>query len=287
MVEQLHGTMEKNLQETAEARRKYYIGHEIYGKTLGIIGLGTIGQRLADTCYHMGMKIIGYNRSFKNLSHVQQVETIEEVMTLSDFVVLLLPLTPKTNQLITRKYLKLMKQSAFLLNFGRGELVDNQALIKSLDNNEFAGYISDFPKDELQHNKKITLLPHLGGNTIESLTHSANITLQNLLAFLENGTVRSSINFPTVDLPFNSPHRLTFFFKTNKNLIVKISSLLNKQGLPILEMMNNNYDGYGYLIVNTDFSDLSVRQITSLIDIFSSMEGMIRVRKLDNHNGLL
>lgn len=284
MVDQLHVGNEESLQEAAESQRKDYIGQELYGKTLGILGLGTIGQRLADACYHMGMQIIGYNRSFKNLRHVQQLETIEEVMALSDFVVLLLPLTPQTEHLITDEQFKMMKKSAFLLNFGRGELVDNPAVVDALDHDEFAGYVSDFPKAELQHHAKITLLPHLGGNTTEALTHSANLILQNLLDFLENGTVRSSVNFPRVDLPFISPHRLTFFFKTQENVMAKISSLLNKRALPVMEMMNNNQNGFGYTIVNTDFSDFSDEQVTNLVAEFASMKGMLRVRKLDHSN---
>lgn len=282
MVDQLHSENEENLQNSAESQRKNYVGQELYGKTLGILGIGTIGQRLADACYHMGMQIIGYNRSFKNLRHVQQLETIEEVMSLSNFVVLLLPLTPQTEHLITAEHFKLMKNSAFLLNFGRGELVDNPAVVDALDHDEFAGYVSDFPDVELQHHSKITLLPHLGGNTTEALTHSANLILQNLLDFLENGTVRSSVNFPLVDLPFISPHRLTFFFKTHEDVMNKISSLLNKRAIPVMEMINNNQNGVGYTIVNTDFSSFSDDQITNLIEEFSSMKGMLRVRKLDN-----
>lgn len=284
LVDQLMPSPGKTLQETAEANRQHYIGQELYGKTLGILGLGSIGQRLADACYHMGMQIVGYNRSFKNLRHVQQLETVQEVLTLADFVVLLLPLTPATQQLLSAEQFKMMKSSAFLLNFGRGELVDNQSVVAALDHHEFAGYISDFPQPELQHHPQITLLPHLGGNTMEALTNSSNLVLQNLLDFLESGTVRSSVNFPRVDLPFISPHRLTFFFKDRQEVMVKISNLLNQARLPIKEMMNNNQNGYGYTIVNTDFTDFPTDQLTKLLAEFETIEGMLRVRKLENTN---
>lgn len=183
MMKQLKVAPGEDLQEAAEAKRGDFIGEELYGRTLGILGLGTIGQRLADACYHMGMQIVGYNRSFKNLRHVQQLETIDEVLEQADFVVVLLPLTDATRHLLTTKHFELMKDTAYLLNFGRGEIVDNQAVVSALNHNELAGYVCDFPKTELQDHPKITLLPHLGGNTIEALTHSANLILQNLLDF--------------------------------------------------------------------------------------------------------
>lgn len=284
MVDRQKSAAGETLQEAAEKRRKDYIGQELYGKTLGILGLGTIGQRLADACYHLGMQIIGYNRSFKNLRHVQQLETIEEVLTSADFIVLLLPLTPETRGLLTAKHFKMMKKSAFLLNFGRGELVDDQAVVAALKQDVFAGYVSDFPTNALQGQPKVTLLPHLGGNTTEALTHSANLILQNLLDFLENGTVRSSVNFPRVDLPFTSPHRLTFFFKVQDNAMAEISSLLNEQQLPVMEMMNNNQNGYGYTIVNTDLTNCSDTQLAELMTKFRAIKGMLRVRKLKNAN---
>lgn len=284
MVDRQRSAAGETLQEAAEKRRKDYIGQELYGKTLGILGLGTIGQRLADACYHLGMQIIGYNRSFKNLRHVQQLETIEEVLTSADFIVLLLPLTPETRGLLTAKHFKMMKKSAFLLNFGRGELVDDRAVVAALKQDVFAGYVSDFPTNTLQGQPKVTLLPHLGGNTTEALTHSANLILQNLLDFLENGTVRSSVNFPRVDLPFTSPDRLTFFFKLQDNAMAEISSLLNEQQLTVMEMMNNNQNGYGYTIVNTDLTDCSDARLAELMTKFRAIKGMLRVRKLKNAN---
>ncbi len=282
MMQQLKVAPGEDLQAAAEAKRGDFIGEELYGRTLGILGLGTIGQRLADACYHMGMQIIGYNRSFKNLRHVQQLDTIDEVLEQADFVVILLPLTDQTNQLLSTKQFEMMKDSAYLLNFGRGEIVDNQAVVSALNHNEFAGYVCDFPKTELQDHPKITLLPHLGGNTIEALTHSANLILQNLLDFLEYGTVRSSVNYPRVDLPFMSNQRLTFFFHARDTFWVDVAGIMSRYDLPVQEMMGNTMDGYGYTIVNTDLAEITTRQTTSLLNDLNQIEGMIRVRLLNN-----
>lgn len=282
MMKQLKAAPGEDLQALAETKRGDFIGEELYGRTLGILGLGTIGQRLADACYHMGMQIIGYNRSFKNLRHVQQLDTIDEVLEQADFVVILLPLTEQTNQLLTTKHFEMMKDSAYLLNFGRGEIVDNQAVVSALNHNEFAGYVCDFPKAELQDHPKITLLPHLGGNTIEALTHSANLILQNLLDFLEYGTVRSSVNFPRVDLPFMSNQRLTFFFHARDNFWVDVAGIMSHYDLPVQEMMGNTMNGYGYTIVNTDLATIDKKQTQALLNELHDIEGMIRVRLLNN-----
>lgn len=282
MMQQLKVAPGEDLQAAAEAKRGDFIGEELYGRTLGILGLGTIGQRLADACYHMGMQIIGYNRSFKNLRHVQQLDTIDEVLEQADFVVILLPLTDQTNQLLSTKQFELMKDNAYLLNFGRGEIVDNRAVVSALNHNEFAGYVCDFPKTELQDHPKITLLPHLGGNTIEALTHSANLILQNLLDFLDYGTVRSSVNFPRVDLPFMSNQRLTFFFHARDTFWVDVAGIMSRYDLPVQEMMGNTMDGYGYTIVNTDLGEMTNQQSESLINDLNGVEGMIRVRLLNN-----
>lgn len=282
MMQQLKVAPGEDLQAAAEAKRGDFIGEELYGRTLGILGLGAIGQRLADACYHMGMQIIGYNRSFKNLRHVQQLDTIDEVLEQADFVVILLPLTDQTNQLLSTKQFEMMKDSAYLLNFGRGEIVDNQAVVSALNHNEFAGYVCDFPKTELQDHPKITLLPHLGGNTIEALTHSANLILQNLLDFLEYGTVRSSVNFPRVDLPFMSNQRLTFFFHARDTFWVDVAGIMSRYDLPVQEMMGNTMDGYGYTIVNTDLAEITQQQTQTLLNELNQIDGMIRVRLLNN-----
>lgn len=282
MMQQLKVAPGEDLQAAAEAKRGDFIGEELYGRTLGILGLGTIGQRLADACYHMGMQIIGYNRSFKNLRHVQQLDTIDEVLEQADFVVILLPLNDQTNQLLSTKQFEMMKDSAYLLNFGRGEIVDNQAVVSALNHNEFAGYVCDFPKTELQDHPKITLLPHLGGNTIEALTHSANLILQNLLDFLEYGTVRSSVNFPRVDLPFMSNQRLTFFFHARDTFWVDVAGIMSRYDFPVQEMMGNTMDGYGYTIVNTDLAEITQQQTQTLLNELNQIDGMIRVRLLNN-----
>ncbi|WP_235720549.1 NAD(P)-dependent oxidoreductase [Liquorilactobacillus vini] len=208
---------------------------------------------------------------------------IEEILALADFVVILLPLTDQTRHFLTNRHFKLMKKTAFLLNFGRNQIVDNQALLTALANNEFAGYITDFPKTELQNQPKITLLPHLGGNTAEALTSSTNLALQSLLNFLASGTIQQAVNFPAVDLPFDSPQRITLYFANHQTLWNAITQTLSSYGLPINEMAGNTTkEGYSYSLINTDLSACNLQQILQLPTDLAKIPGMIRVRLLDS-----
>ncbi|GAA3613401.1 NAD(P)-dependent oxidoreductase [Secundilactobacillus similis] len=273
-----------NLQDAAEATRKDYIGEELYGKTVGILGLGAIGQRLANTCYHIGMQVVGYNRSFKNLQHVQQLETVDEVLEQSDFVIILLPLTDETKGMLSTDQFRLMKDTAILMNFGRGEIVDNQAVINALEEGQFSRYITDFPHNDFKDNPNVVMMPHLGGNTVEALSHSANLTLQNTLDFLESGTIRSSVNFPPADLPFTSPHRVTFFFKARQDFWADVAHILNKHEIPVRELMSNFRDDYGYTIVNIDLTEIhkEIGELKEIHDQLMHLDGMIRIRLLKN-----
>lgn len=273
-----------NLQDAAEATRKDYLGEELYGKTVGILGLGAIGQRLANTCYHLGMQVIGYNRSFKNLQHIQQLETVDEVLEQADFVIILLPLNDDTKGLLSTDQFRLMKDTAILMNFGRGEIVDNQAVIAALAEGQFSRYITDFPHNDFKDNPHVVMMPHLGGNTVEALSHSANLILQNTLDFLESGTIRSSVNFPSADLPFTSPHRLTFFFKTRQDFWSDVAHILNHHEIPVRELMSNFRDDYGYTIVNIDLTEVhkEVGELKQIRDELMALDGMIRIRLLKN-----
>ncbi len=278
-----------DLQAAAEGIRKSFVGQELYGKTVGILGLGAIGQRLANACYHLGMQVLGYNRSFKNLQHVLQLENVNDVLEQADFVVLLLPLNADTTHMMSTAQFRLMKDSAFLLNFGRAALVDDEAVKEALHQRQFAHYITDFPQNDLKDEPQITMLPHLGGNTEEALSNSANLTLQNTLDFLEAGTIRSSVNFPPVDLPFTSPYRFTLFFKARNNFWSDVSDVLYHFELPMKEMMGNTRDEYGYTVVNTTISKFNQapEQVETILTALHAIPGMIRVRLLANPSDLV
>lgn len=277
-----------DLQTQAEATRYQFIGNELYGKTIGILGLGAIGQRLADSCYHLGMQVVAYNRSPKSLPSVQQLDTIDQVLAIADFVVLLLPLTETTRGIMDMNRFNLMRKNAVLLNFGRGELVDNQAVINALTQGQFRQYITDFPAEELQNQEHVLMLPHLGGNTVEALSKSANLTLQNTRDFLETGIIRSSVNFPRADLPFNSPNRITIFYNLRTSFWNDVTAVLSRYQVPILEMISNTFGDYGYMLINVNLQagTRATEQSEQLSQELKQITGSLRVRILNNPSEL-
>ncbi len=152
----------------SEAIREKLIGHELQGKTVGILGLGAIGKQVGRICYELGMDVLGYARSPHDLSFLTQV-ALTELLKQSDFIVILLPLTAETNHLLNDKAFNLMKSGTCLLNFGRDQIVDNQALLAAIDQGKIAQYITDFPQEEFIGHDKIIMLPHIDGNTYEAI----------------------------------------------------------------------------------------------------------------------
>ncbi|WP_252904703.1 hypothetical protein [Secundilactobacillus silagei] len=164
--------------------------------------------------------------------------------------------------------------------------MDDQAVIEALNQGQFKQYITDFPAEALQDQGHVVMLPHLGGNTVEALSKSANLTVKNMRDFLETGVIRASVNFPTADLSFSSPNRLTVFFKSRASLWNDVSSILNRYHVPILEMISNTKGDYGYMLVNINLvaNNVTTDQKNQLINELKAVTGTLRVRILDNLN---
>lgn len=197
--------------EASEPLHEELIGQELQGKNIGLLGLGAIGKQVGRMRYELGMDVLGYARSEHDLAFATQV-SLEELLRQSDFVVIHLPLTEETKELLDDKTLSLMKKGARLLKFGRSQLVENEALLKALDEERLAQYITDFPQEAFIGHSKIVMLPYIGGNTHEAIKDGEQLASQHLRNFLLFGTVRDSVNFPNARLLFQSPYRLTLFY---------------------------------------------------------------------------
>ncbi|WP_208560755.1 NAD(P)-dependent oxidoreductase [Marinilactibacillus kalidii] len=248
MVQTLSGA---DLLKQAEDKRDAFVGRELQGKVIGIVGLGSIGSQVARSCYDLGMEVLGYARSDKDLDYVEQLE-LEELLRQSDFVVLTLPLTEETKGILSKEQLALMKQGAYLLNFGRGPLVDNEAIVGALATDQIAGYITDFPEEALLGNDKITLLPHIGGNTQEALEGGERLARKALSDFLLYGTVRDSVNFPGARQLFHSPYRVTVFYEETMDTLAEIIQLFNQYNLRMGDMTSNRKNGYVYVLIDLE-----------------------------------
>lgn len=253
-VSQVKTLQGPNMLEEAEATRETLVGQELQGKTIGILGLGAIGKQVGRICYELGMDVLGYARKDHDLSFVTQVG-LEELLRQSDFVVVLLPLTDETRYLLTDKTLGLMKAGASLLNFGRDQIVDNQALLRAIDKGDLAQYITDFPQEAFIDHAQIVMLPHIGGNTHEAIKDGEQMASRHLRNFLLYGTVRDSVNFPNARLLFQSPYRLTLFYQDKKRIWAKIVAILASYELEIGDMSSNRKEGNVYTIIDLEIDN--------------------------------
>jgi len=256
-VEQLEAPQE-TFAETVEAAKKQFRGVEIAGKTLGVIGLGAIGVRVANAAVALGMRVVGFDpaisvrAAWQLNSHVVQALSLEELLQQADFVSVHVPLLSATRHLINSERLALMKPQASLLNFARGEIVDTQAVRMALQQERLAAYVHDFPSPDLQGVRGCISLPHLGASTQESEENCAVMAVEEIRTFLEQGTVRNSVNLPDVELgPVPAGmQRLAIVNDNDAGMIAAITQVLGAANLNIEDMVNKSRDELAYTLID-------------------------------------
>ena len=255
----------KNDEEIAkeiEGIKKQYVGEEVKGKTLGIIGLGAIGSMVAEQSMALGMNVVAFDpgltvdNALRLPSSLKRCNKIEEVLGESDYLSLHLPLNQNTKNLIDAEKLKLMKEGAVLINFSRGGIVNEQDILGFLEKNHLYKYVTDFPTKNLlkRINKKkdVMIFPHLGASTMESEINCAVMACSQLSNFLKNGKIENSVNFPNINSEKYGKHRL---FMTNNNepgIISKIAECLASNKINILEFVNKSRGNLACNIIDTN-----------------------------------
>ena len=272
----------EELEPFLEENKKKFKGRELSGSTLGVIGLGAIGSKVARMGVALDMKVVGYDpalsveAAWKLPSEVEPVGSIEELFSRSDFITLHIPAIEKTKGLVNLKLLQNAK-NASLLNFARHEVVHNQSILEALDKGYLTNFITDFPTPELikRANKQgdVILLPHIGASTSQAEESCAVMAVQQLADFLQNGNINNSVNFPNVYLPRSTKSRIAI---TNKNvpaMIGQIATTLGELELNIADMTNVSRGGLAYNLIDIENS---VNKIA--LDKLSSIENIINVR---------
>jgi len=270
-----------DLEHQVEAGKKKFVGTELPGRTLGVIGLGAIGVQIANSARALGMEVIGYDpkitvRSALQLSSdVQHTASVDEVLTRSDFVTFHVPLNDNTRHMINADRLARMKTGAVLLNFARAEIVDEEAVCRALDSGQIHTYVCDFPTPRVMAHPKVVALPHLGASTREAEENCAVIVAGQLREYLEQGNVRNSVNLPEVFLPRAGDSRLTVINRNLPDMVGQISHILGKSGLNIVHMVNESRGTVAYTIMDVegDITEDAAREITAI-------NGVLRVRVL-------
>jgi len=264
-----------------EAGKKQFVGFEIPGRTLGVIGLGAIGVEIANVALSLGMKVVGFDpqitvrRAWQLSSGVQQLDTLDRLFKESDFVTVHVPLIDATRAMINADRIALMRDGGVLINFARGGIVDDEAALAALDSGKLHAYVSDFPTPALIAHPKVTALPHLGASTAEAEENCAVMVAENVKDYLENGNVRFSVNFPEATMPRNGAYRITIANANVPNMVGQISTGLAAAGLNIEDLLNKSFGGLAYTIVDLD-GPVPDETIASLRQI----EGILALRNL-------
>jgi D-3-phosphoglycerate dehydrogenase len=269
------------LNKAVEAGKKQFVGFELPGKTLGVIGLGAIGVEVANVALSLGMKVVGFDpaitvkRAWQLSSGVQQVDTLDRLFKESDFVTVHVPLIDATRGMINAERLALMRDGSVVINFARGGITDDAAVLQALDNDKLHAYISDFPTPQLIAHRKVIALPHLGASTGEAEENCAIMVAKNVRDYLENGNVRFSVNFPETFIPRLGSYRITVANANVPNMVGQISTCLANANLNIEDLLNKSFGELAYTIVDLDgpVSDETIAEIRNI-------KGVLALRNL-------
>ena len=261
-----------------EKGKSNFAGPEIMGKTLGVIGLGAIGVKVANAAHSLGMDVIGYDpflsvdAAWNVTRAAHKAASVDEVLAQSDYITVHVPANADTKGMFNDEAFAKMKKGARLLNFSRGELVDDDAVEKALANGTLAAYVTDFADAQLLANENVIVLPHLGASTPESEDNCAVMAAQELKDYIENGNIKNSVNFPACDMGKVEGTRITVIHKNVPTMLNKISSVFAKDNVNIENMTNKSRGEYAYTMV-----DVAGECSESVVDDIKAISDVIRV----------
>jgi D-3-phosphoglycerate dehydrogenase len=242
-----------------ERAKRQFVGFELPGRTLGVVGLGAIGVEVANSALALGMKVLGYDpqitvqRAWQLSASVEQALSLEDLFARADAITVHVPLNDATTGLVSAKRLALMKPGGTLLNFARAGIVDDAAVIVALDAGRLRGYVCDFPNNALKGHPKVVTLPHLGASTGEAEENCAIMAAEQLRDFLENGNVRNSVNYPEAVLPrLPNTTRLGVANRNVPNMVGQISTALAMHRINIADLLNKSRGEYAYTLIDAD-----------------------------------
>jgi D-3-phosphoglycerate dehydrogenase / 2-oxoglutarate reductase len=242
-----------------ERGKKQFVGFELPGRTLGVVGLGAIGVEVANSALALGMKVLGYDpqitvqRAWQLSASVEQALSLEDLFARAEAITVHVPLNEATAGLVNARRLALMKPGGTLLNFARAGIVDDAAVIAALDAGRLRGYVCDFPNNALKDHPKVITLPHLGASTGEAEENCAIMAADQLREFLENGNVRNSVNYPEAVLPrLPGTTRFSIANRNVPNMVGQISTALAMHRINIADLLNKSRGEYAYTLIDAD-----------------------------------
>lgn len=270
-----------------EKGKNHFDGTELQGKSIGVIGLGSVGSKVARAAYDLGMNVVGYDpyisveHAWRLSNDIPRAESLDDVLNDSDYVTIHIPYTEQNRNLISAKKLAKMKDGAVLLNYSRGGIVNDHDVCEALDSGKLRLFMTDFSSPEVLNHDKTVVTPHLGGTTEEAEVNGAKQAARTLRKYLETGNIVNSVNFPTVEMPFEAPLRLTLIHKNIPNMVGRITTILANREINIDNMINRSRDKIAYTVI--DAAALSEEQVKELEKELMTIPEVIRVRALHNH----
>jgi len=267
------------MDKAVEAGKKAYVGFELPGRTLGVVGLGAIGVEVANAATGLGMRVLGYDpditveHAWKLSSFVERVTNLDSLLRRAAIITLHIPLVDATRGFIGEREVALMKKSAVLVNFSRGPIVDTGAVVAALESERLRGYVCDFPTPELNKRPNVVTLPHLGASTREAEENSARMAANQLRDFLEHGTIRNSVNFPDAELPRGEGTRRLAIANSNApRLVAQISTIVGEAGLNISDLLNKSRGELAYTLIDVqgEVSDELLTRIRAIDGVLSA-----------------
>lgn len=278
-VNTLQGTT--GVAKAVEAGKSAYVGHELTGKTLGVVGLGAIGGLVANAADALGMSVMGcdpyitVNAAWALSGAIKKASSYEEIYKEADYITLHVPSTPETKGMISEKTLAMMKDGVRIVNMARADLVNAADMKAALASGKVAAYITDFPTEETLGVPGVVNVPHLGASTYESEDHCAVMAARQMLDYLENGNIRNSVNFPALSMPRSGVQRICVHHRNIPNVLSSITSLVSAEGINIENLANASRGDVAYTML-----DVGTTVSAQAIEDIEKIEGMIRVTVL-------
>ena len=271
---------EKSISNEIEKNKKHFAGFELSGRTLGVLGLGAIGVRVANSGAALGLNIVGFDpfmsleNALKHTSSAIPATGIDDLVSRADMISLHIPLNEKTKNLFSKDHIKNIKKGATLINFSRAGVVDEAAVVEALDSGALHAYVCDFPTPALINHPRAIVLPHLGASTEEAEDNCAAMVADQLREFLEYGCIRNSVNFPEVVVaPSSEGVRICIANQNVPGVVGHISSVLGEAGLNILDLLNKSRGDYAFTLV-----DIHADAPPEILERIRSIDGVLSVR---------
>lgn len=269
---------QEEIGKLVEKGKSAFVGNEIQGKTLGVIGLGAIGGMVANTASSLGMKVMGCDpfitveAAWSLSKDIIHATNYEEIYEKCDYITVHIPVTPETKGMFNKEIFAKMKDGVRFINLSRGDLVNSSDLLEAVKSGKIGCYVTDFPSDDIIGEDRIITIPHLGASTLESEDNCAVMATRELDEFLTTGNIKNSVNYPNAVMPHSGDARICVFHKNVPNVISNISSVVSKSNINIENMLNRSKKEYAYTIIEVlgkipDGIDEEMRKLDNVIKV--------------------